>query len=268
MIDLTKVKIGTSGYYFLDWIGPFYPQDIQKGKMLDYYVQHFDVVEVNSSFYRIPHPRVFENMEKKTPQHFEFIVKGYRGFTHDRSDLVSISREFRTSVESLVDTSKLHGILLQFPYSFKYGPRSIAHVSRLLDLLEGFSLYIEFRHRSWYEDEVFDLLERRGASMCSVDGPQISALPRPELINVSKGIYVRMHGRNAEQWWKGGALRYDYLYSEGQLRDWIDKIRKCSKPAQSVYVFLNNCHGAQAIQNARMLKELLKQETTNRSAES
>ncbi len=267
MVDLNKVKVGTSGYYFLDWIGPFYPQDIQKGKMLDYYVKHFDVVEVNSSFYRIPHPKIFENMEKKTPEHFEFMVKGYRGFTHDRSDLISISKEFRSSLEPLVETHKLCGILLQFPYSFKHSPRGLAHLTRVLDLLEGFPLYVEFRHRSWYKDEVFDLFARRGTRMCSVDGPQISAMPRPELISVSKGIYVRLHGRNAEQWWKGGALRYDYLYTEAQLEDWISKIRECAKPIQSVYMFLNNCHRGQAIQNARMMKELLRRETGDRGAE-
>lgn len=261
MVDLIKVRVGTSGYYFLDWIGPFYPNDIQKGKMLDHYVRHFDVVEVNSSFYGIPHPKVFENMEKKTPQGFRFMVKGYRGFTHERSDLSSITREFKDSVEPLLQTGKLSGILLQFPYSFKYSPRGMAHLTRVLDLLEGFSLHVEFRHRSWYRDDVFDHFGRRGARICSVDGPQIGSLPRPDLITVSKGVYVRMHGQNADKWWKGGALRYDYLYSEAQLKDWIDRIRGCSSPVESVYIFLNNCHKGQAVQNAMMMKELLRKET-------
>jgi uncharacterized protein YecE (DUF72 family) len=261
MVDLKSIRIGTSGYSFLDWIGPFYPQGIQRGKMLDYYISHFDIVEVNSSFYRIPHPKVFENMEKKTPKHFEFIVKAHRSFTHDRTDIVSGVQEFKRSIEPLVQAGKLRGILLQFPYSFKWNPKNTAHLMRLLDELRVFSLYAEFRHRGWLRDEIFMLFEERRASICSVDGPQLAGLPKPELFDVSDRIYVRLHGRNAEQWWKGGALRYDYLYSEDQLKDWISRMRECRKSVQSALMFFNNCHRGQAVQNAKVMMELLRQDT-------
>jgi uncharacterized protein YecE (DUF72 family) len=257
MADLNDVKIGTSGYSFLDWVGPFYPDDIQKGRMLDFYVQHFDIVEINSSYYRIPHPRVFENMEKKTPPNFEFIVKTHRSVTHDRKDVMAQVDAYRESIKPLVDAGKLRGLLLQFPYSFRWSQQNLSYLARIIGLLDSYPLYFEFRHRGWQRDELFALFEKSKISLCSVDGPQISALPRHDLFEVSRRIYLRLHGRNAEQWWDGGALRYDYLYTEKQLKSWIDKIREAKRATGEIYIFFNNCHRGQAVQNAKMMKELI-----------
>lgn len=260
MIDLSNIRIGTSGYYFLDWIGPFYPQSVEKGKMLDFYVNHFDVVEINSSYYRIPHSKVFENMEKKTPANFEFMVKAHKSITHDRADILKTSDQFKKSIEPLVMTGKLRGILMQFPYSFPWGSKNASYVAKAAGLFEGYPIYIEFRHRSWRRDETVDLFRGTGVNFCSVDGPQIDALPRQELVSDSENIYLRLHGRNAEQWWNGGALRYDYLYNEQQLKEWITRIRECKTPIESVYMFFNNCHSGQAVRNAKMMQELLRSE--------
>lgn len=268
MADLKIARIGTSGYSFLDWIGPFYPETVQKGKMLDYYVNYFDVVEINSSYYRIPHPKVFENIEKKTPPNFEFIVKGHQNLTHVREGVAKTVDEFKRSIGPLVDAGKLRGILLQFPYSFRWGPKNLSHLRRLARVLDDYPLYVEFRHRGWIRDESLALLRKAGVSVCSVDEPQIDALLRPELHSTSSSLYVRLHGRNAKQWWTGGALRYDYLYSEDQLRDWLTRIRECRTAAQSIYIFFNNCHRGQAVQNARMMKELIEAEPAREDTES
>lgn len=267
MADLREVKIGTSGYSFLDWVGSFYPSDIAKGKMLDYYVNHFDIVEINSSYYRIPHPRVFENMEKKTPPHFEFIVKTHRSTTHDRTDVMAQVDQFKESIKPLVDAGKLRGLLMQFPYSFRWSQQNLSYLARVTGLLGRFPLYIEFRHRGWHRDEVFALCEKGKISLCSVDGPQLSALPRSDLFEVARRIYLRLHGRNAEQWWDGGALRYDYLYNEKQLKNWIDRIREAKRATGEMYVFFNNCHQGQAVQNAKMMKEMIGHEIDQESSD-
>jgi len=90
-----------------------------------------------------------------------------------------------------------------------------------------------------------------------VDGPSIQSLPRPELHDVSGRIYIRLHGRNAEQWWNGGQLRYDYLYPKPELNDWIWRIKHCKSNPESIHILFNNCHMAKAVQNAKMMKELI-----------
>jgi len=255
-----NIRIGTSGYSFLDWVGPFYPQGIEKGKMLDYYVNHFDVVEINSSYYSIPHPKVFENMEKKTPPNFEFIVKTHKSLTHDRTDIFIPTDQYKDAIKPLVDAGKLRGLLLQFPYSFKWTQQNFEYLKKATHMLAPTPLYLEFRYRGWLRDELFDWCSEKKINICSIDGPQIDSMPRDDLHQTSQNIYLRLHGRNAEKWWKGGPLRYDYLYSEDQLRDWIDKIRKSKKELDTLYVFFNNCHAGQAVQNARMMADLLRLE--------
>jgi uncharacterized protein YecE (DUF72 family) len=252
-----EIRLGTSGYSFLDWVGPFYPEGIPKGNMLDFYVKSFDTVEINSSYYSIPHFKVFENMEKKTPPGFVFMVKGHKSLTHERSDVLGPVNQFVESIRPLRAAGKLKGVLLQFPYSFRWSQKNQTYILRVRDLLDGFDVYIEFRHRGWIRDDILLQLEQHKLSVCSVDCPQLDSLPRPLLLQSSKNVYVRLHGRNAEHWWKGGSLRYDYLYSEKQLTDWISKIRDSKRPIQNAYLFFNNCHLGQAVQNAKMMMGLL-----------
>jgi uncharacterized protein YecE (DUF72 family) len=112
-----KILIGTSGYSFADWVGPFYPEGWPKGKMLDYYKDHFHIVEINSTYYRIPHPSVFYHMASKVPDDFEFIVKAHQSFTHTRKDLPENFKAFHEAVKPLKDSGKLKGYLAQFPWS-------------------------------------------------------------------------------------------------------------------------------------------------------
>ena len=113
-----NVRVGTSGYSFQDWRGNFYPEGIDKGKMLDHYVQHFNTVEINTTYYRIPHPRVFENMVSKAPEGFDFMVKVPQSFTHRRTDLEQDRDCIHQAIAPLVESGKLDGLLAQFPYSF------------------------------------------------------------------------------------------------------------------------------------------------------
>ncbi|NIP43308.1 MAG: DUF72 domain-containing protein [candidate division Zixibacteria bacterium] len=256
----TEIEIGTSGYSFLDWIGPFYPPGTQKGKMLDYYVQHFNTVEVNSSYYRIPHPKVFEAMIRKVPQDFEFMIKAHQSLTHDRKDIMEPTARFRESLLPFKGTNMLSGILLQFPYSFKYSEENLEYVRKSSDLLIGQDVFVEFRHSGWVRDEVFKTLESEGISYVSVDEPALEGLIEPEAQTTSETAYIRLHGRNSRTWWSGGSERYDYLYNESELSEWSKKIEEIKKKTRKIYIFFNNCHHGQAVQNAKMMLNLLKSE--------
>src|SRR5437773_625369 len=113
------ILIGTSGYSFPDWVGPFYPLGTDRGKMLDHYVQHFPTVEVNATYYRIPPPSTLHAMERKTPPGFEFVVKAHHDMTHKRSLDDEIYQAFARSVDPLLQAGKLSGVLAQFPYAFR-----------------------------------------------------------------------------------------------------------------------------------------------------
>ncbi len=252
-----KIKIGTSGYSFLDWIGPFYPPGIERGKMLDYYVQHFDIVEINSSYYSIPHPRIFENMIQKVPDNFEFFVKAHKSLTHERAHIISPTQDFMQALRPLSDASMLSGILLQFPYSFKYSGENLNYLKRAIDLLYGQDVIVEFRHRAWVREEVIDLLKQMGVIYCSVDEPALDNLLEPEVFRTADTGYIRFHGRNSQTWWSGGGERYDYLYNEKELGEWKRRIDKLKKETKKIYILFNNCHHGQAVKNAKMMMNIL-----------
>jgi uncharacterized protein YecE (DUF72 family) len=253
-----RVLIGTSGYSFADWVGPFYPRGYAFGDMLPYYARHFPVVEVNSTYYRIPSPRTFEQMERRTPPGFRFIVKVHQVLTHERRvDTESIA-SFRACLEPLLAAGKLDGLLAQFPWSFKntsWGRRYLVAVRRALP---DAPLFVEFRHASWATEESWQLLRDHRIGYCVVDEPALRGLMPPVVELTSPLGYVRYHGRNADQWWgHSGADRYNYSYSEEELRDWLPRIGEMSAQAEKVYVFFNNCHAGQAAQNAQLMQQLL-----------
>jgi uncharacterized protein YecE (DUF72 family) len=253
-----RIRVGTSGYSFVDWIGPFYPEGTPRSKMLDEYVRHFDVVEINSSYYRIPTATMFERMEQKTPAGFEFIVKLFRGMTHEIDDDSQMYREFVDSVAPLKEAGKFAGFLAQFPWKFKNGSAGRDHLVALRKRLGGSPLFVEFRHDSWIKDETFDFLKNLGIGYCSVDEPQLKGLVPPVAVATTDRAYVRLHGRNARNWWgKGGGDRYDYDYGKDELTEWSDKILDLESKVKKVYAFFNNCHAGHAARNAELMIEML-----------
>jgi uncharacterized protein YecE (DUF72 family) len=253
-----KVRIGTSGYSFEDWKGEFYPEDIQKGKMLDFYAQHFDTVEVNSTYYRIPPHHVFYHMAQKTVADFHFIVKTHSNVTHQRRKTEESIKNLLEAVKPLQEAGKLKGFLAQFPYSFKGIPANLDYVKSVQDALGDHRLFVEFRHRSWVIDEVFQAFKEHRIGFVSVDEPQLINMIPPELYVTADVAYVRFHGRNGENWYhpeKGD--RYDYLYSEKELEEWVKPIKKITSHASLTYLFFNNCHMGHAVNNARTMKKLL-----------
>ncbi|HUV30495.1 MAG TPA: DUF72 domain-containing protein [Acidobacteriota bacterium] len=252
-----RIRVGTSGYSFADWRGPFYPQTIDKGKMLDYYVRHFPTVEINTTYYRIPHPAVFANMVKKAPAGFDFMVKVPQSFTHRRTDLDSDAGRFAEAISPLAESGKLAGLLAQFPYSFKFSPDALDYVSICRDAVAPHRLYVEFRHSGWVNRSMYDRLRKQGIGYVCVDEPQLPGLLAPDSFATTDTAYVRLHGRNADRWWDGGPLRYDYTYSKEELELWRRKIGKLMTKVSRLYVYFNNCHLGQAVGNAVDFVKLL-----------
>ncbi len=251
-----EIKIGTSGYSFDDWIGSFYPKDIKKGKMLDYYINYFPTVEINSTYYRIPHPAVMANIEKKTPPEFEFVVKTPQILTHRRVDVEKSIAEFGECLKPMEDSGKLKGLLAQFPYSFRFSPVNLEYIKHCGELLKPRALFVEFRHNSWVNRTVYDSLRASKIGYVAVDEPQLPGLLKPDCFNTIETAYIRLHGRNAEHWWNGGALRYDYSYTPDELREWKERVAKLEGKAKKVFIFFNNCHLGQAVKNAHQMKEM------------
>ncbi|HET9251526.1 MAG TPA: DUF72 domain-containing protein, partial [Candidatus Eisenbacteria bacterium] len=190
------ILIGTSGYSFRDWIGPFYPPGIESRQMLDFYVREFSTVEVNSTYYRIPHPATFHAMAKKTPPGFEFVVKAHHDHTHKRLPDPSLDDSFRRAMEPLLEVGKLHGVLAQFPNSFRLNRGNVEYLEELRGRLPDVPLFVEFRHESWVAEEVFPELRARGLGFVSVDEPDLPGLLPPVARATGDVAYIRFHGRN------------------------------------------------------------------------
>jgi uncharacterized protein YecE (DUF72 family) len=284
MVSTPGIWIGTSGYSFADWVGSFYPPGTKSGEFLNYYATQFECVEVNSTYYGIPEPRVLANMEKKTPEGFRFIVKLNQAMTHEYSTDPALYAQFLRVLEPLKAAGKYHGLLAQFPWAFRRDDRSKAHLERLRELLPEEPLWVEFRHASWMHPKLASWLGERSLGYCVVDEPALPGLV-PPVTHVTNGIaYVRFHGRNSAHWWgsgsrvaggasfareapapapaapraRGDQLRYDYNYSERELMEWVGKINELAKQAKQTYLFFNNCHAGQAARNAKLMEELLR----------
>jgi uncharacterized protein YecE (DUF72 family) len=252
------IHIGTSGYSFQDWKGTFYPIKITSGEMLNFYAQHFKVVEINSTYYAIPQPHVFERMVEKTPPDFQFTVKANSAMTHERTDNKSVFDQFEAAIQPLVEADKFKGVLAQFPWSFKNTQDNRRYLRLCRERLANYPLIVEFRHISWISEPLFGFLRELGISYCAVDEPNLPGLVPPRVEATTDLGYVRFHGRNAKTWWGGDASeRYNYLYTEQQLKEWTPKIKQLSASTQETYVLFNNCHAGYAARNAKTMQSIL-----------
>ncbi len=251
------IRVGTSGYSFADWVGPFYPPGTRSGEMLGFYQHHFNTVEINATYYRIPPPRTMASMAERTPDDFAFMVKLPGPMTHKRDRDLGAVTAFRDALSPLVEAGKCAGLLAQFPYSFKHNPQNEDHLRWLTDVLPGTSMFAEFRHASWDLPDLDQRLDDLGLGFCAVDEPALAGLFPRRALQVGDTAYFRFHGRNARDWWSGGAQRYDYLYAEAELEQWTELVRNIAEQAKQTFIFFNNCHAGHAVINARMMEEMM-----------
>lgn len=257
---MSRILIGTSGYYYDDWKEIFYPKALKKGDYLSFFAEHFNVVELNFSFYRIPSVRQTRQMIEKARGRLEFVVKAYREITHEISEnaINKILPQFLAGIGPFFESGKLGAILLQFPQSFRYVNENRIYLKSLLEALSVYPVSVEFRHKEWLKASVYQSLRILDTGIVCVDEPSLPSLIPPTATVTSKLGYIRFHGRNKKYWYKGNsATRYDYLYGREELEEWLPKIYDLSSKTEKLFVFFNNHSKSQAVTNAKMLINLI-----------
>jgi len=291
---MSNLRIGTSGWSYPSgkgtWNGIFYPPPRRRPKGFDelsFYAEHFDTVEVNSTFYGQPRAEVTRAWAERTPDGFEFSVKLYQKFTHPRMFRERVARglpddapadetaidalaqpnaadldEFRRGIDPLASAGRLGALLAQFPPSFKDDPRSRDYLEQLLRAFAGFPVAVELRHSSW-SDQIADtltMLNAFDAAWVQIDEPKFRfSIRQNALPNVKSFYYMRLHGRNAAKWWRHEKSedRYDYLYSAGELEEFADTADAARRLVKKVYLYANNHFSAKSVANAAMIKHQL-----------
>lgn len=253
------IYLGTSGFSYDDWVGPFYPSGMPKRDWLLYYAREFNACEINATYYALLKPATLESMAVKTGDGFLFIVKANRQMTHEREDNEDVFKFFREMLKPLLDRGKMGCVLAQFPYSFRFSGQNRDYVEAFKERLGDLPVVVEFRNARWLREDVFSWLRSHGLGFCCVDEPPLPNLLPPIAEATSNIAYVRFHGRNKEKWWQHEHAyeRYDYSYSQEELEEWLPRIRYLDKMAEKTFVFANNHWRGQAVSTIRQLRMML-----------
>jgi uncharacterized protein YecE (DUF72 family) len=259
-----KLWIGPSGWSYDDWHGIVYPQRKPRGfKPLAYLARFFNAVEVNSSFYRIPTARMTAAWVPLVPDEFRFALKLTQIFTHERTEFPDRRdvAAFTEALEPIRAAGLLGPLLMQFPWSFRYTGQSVEWLKRLAEAFPDFERFIEVRHASWAQPEALEVLRQVGG-YCNIDQPHLRNCLGPTQHVFGKNAYVRLHGRNAKSWFAENVPtfeRYNYLYSDDELRQWAAKLDAICTQSDNAYVFANNHYHGQAPANALELRAMLEE---------
>jgi uncharacterized protein YecE (DUF72 family) len=258
------IAVGTCGYSYKDWLGPFYPATLRSNEMLSYYANYFPAVEIDSSFYGVLRAETIAAMNARTPAAFRFCFKAPQTVTHPPDVTVSRIHDdaalFVESVMPIREAKKLGCALMQFPNSFKPSETSESYFRRLVEALEPLPLVAEFRNREWQTPATHELLRELDVGWCNVDMPGYRTLLHPSSDVTSTIGYVRFHGRNAEQWWKGdNTTRYDYDYTPAELETWTGRVAEIDERVEQTYAFFNNHARGNAARNAETFIDMLRE---------
>jgi uncharacterized protein YecE (DUF72 family) len=262
---MAKYYVGTAGWSYEDWDGIVYP--VPKGRgfhPLSYLADFINIVEINSTFYRSASPSMVRSWLKRIERRPDFLLslKLYQAFTHARE---GFTRKDVEDVKTAADLVRLEGrlaaLLVQFPWSFKNSPENTGYLLRLLKLFAGYPLAIEVRHASWDTPGFYEMLGDHQAAFCNIDQPLFDDSIKPSAVSTSPDFaYVRLHGRNTQNWFRqdaGRDDRYDYLYAADELQEWITRIKDLGKKSGKVYVITNNHYRGQAMANALQIRNMI-----------
>lgn len=233
-----KIHIGTSGWHYKHWVGTFYPEGTKAGSQLDYYLKFFKTVEINNSFYRVPQPMTFINWRNSVPEDFVFAVKANRFFTHlkklkvERADI----ERFVEKVDQL--ESKTGPILFQLPPRWKINPERLEEFLAKLPSHHRYTL--EFRDQTWYDEKVYDLLQRFKVAFCIYE---LAGHLSPLMVTADF-VYVRLHGPGD---------KYQGNYSKEKLQEWATYCLQWQQEGKDVYIYFDNDESGHAAYNARDL---------------
>jgi uncharacterized protein YecE (DUF72 family) len=239
-----QLRIGTSGWHYKHWLGTFYPEKLPASKMLEFYLQHFDSVEINNSFYMLPKVPILEGWRKATPKDFLFAIKASRFLTHNKKlkDPQNALDNFLPRAEAL--GRKLGPILFQLP------PKWRVNVERFAEFLEALPKYhrytFEFREPTWAHDEIYALLRKYNAAHCIYE---LAGYTSP-LEVTTDFVYVRLHGPTMN--------KYAGSYSDKALGMWAGRIERWLGESRSVFVYFDNDQAGYAAKNALTLKKMLR----------
>ncbi|MFX1553867.1 MAG: DUF72 domain-containing protein [Promethearchaeota archaeon] len=252
----TKILIGTSGWGYDEWVGHFYPRSLSKEDYLLYYSEIFYTNEINTTFYNIPSRWVVDNWVKKTPSEFKFSAKLPQTITHEHRLDIDMCLDdldyFLKVMEPLIESRKLIAFLIQLPPSFTREE----HFINLKEFIanwpgspesDEYHLVVEFRDKSWMDDEVFNYLKDNSLTYCAVIEPLLP--PRMDVTNPAFA-YIRFHGYGKKIW-------FDYCFTEEEIKKWVHPIREVIQKADRVGIYFNNHFSGYAAKNSLMLmKEL------------
>jgi uncharacterized protein YecE (DUF72 family) len=238
-----KYYVGTSGWHYEHWRGRFYPLELPKSKWLEFYARSFTTVELNNSFYNLPSEKAFANWGNSSPDGFVYAVKVSRFITH-----IKKLRNVGEALEKFLERAKLLGgklgpLLYQLPPGMHRNDQVLEAFLSILP--RELSHVFEFRHESWLDKGVFDLLHKYNAGFCIYDMPNFTT----PLEATADFVYVRFHGST---WLYGGS------YSDEELTKWAKEISKLARGKKAVYIYFNNDAEAFAVQNARTLERMIK----------
>lgn len=234
-------RIGCSGYHYLEWRGIFYPEGLAQRKWFDYYCQHFDSVEMNMTYYKFPRVETLRNWYARSPERFSFTVKAPGHITHFKKfrDAERMLSDFYDTVKAGL-RDKLGAVLFQFPSAFHYDASRLAGITRMLDV----SVWnvLEFRHASWWSEDVYKALEKSRATFCGMSHPDL-----PETaVSTSEILYYRLHGV---------PHLYNSRYELARLAQLRQEITNHSRLTRA-FICFNNTADGHAVMNAKQMQNL------------
>jgi uncharacterized protein YecE (DUF72 family) len=261
------IRVGPAGWAYKDWAGVVYPQKPgPKFDPLEYLARFFDTIEINTSFYGPPSSKTTAAWLERVAANpnFTFTAKLNRLFTHERGKATEKDeKDFREGMTPMVDAGRLGALLLQFPWSFKNTDEDRQYLFNLINRFRDFPLVLEIRHATWNQPQIYETLEELGVGICNIDQPLFSKSIKPSALTTSSVGYVRLHGRNYENWFRekaGRDERYNYLYSVEQLEPWVANIKEVARHTRETYVITNNHFRGQAVVNALEIKATLSEQ--------
>jgi uncharacterized protein YecE (DUF72 family) len=238
------IHVGCSGWVYPHWREIFYPKEVPQRAWLEFYATHFDTVEINNTFYRLPKPSAVEGWVEHSPPGFLFAVKASRYLTHIKrlKTLDPYVNRFYEPLDALIESEKFGPLLWQFPANFHL---NVERLSGALRALPSGRHAFEFRHQSWFTEEVYGLLREHGAAL--VIGDEASRWVSTPHVRTAEWTYIRLHhgtkGRNGN-------------YSKSEIETWARRISQWRRDTE-VYIYFNNDWEGYALRNARLLKRLL-----------
>jgi uncharacterized protein YecE (DUF72 family) len=271
-----RIRVGTAGWSYKDWDGVFYPPGMRQRKIhpLEYLARFFDTTEINTSFYgplKPEHVKLWCRKVASVNPNFLFTAKLYRAFTHSPLSITEPTSaasirptdedevKTREGLDALAGEGKLGALLIQFPVSFKNTSLNREYLERLVRQFIEYPCVVEVRDSSWNNPETLASFAQRNVGFCNIDQPVIGKSLGPTDHVTASIAYVRLHGRNYDQWFDFDNRddRYNYLYKEKELEDWKERIQNVAERAQATYVITNNHFESKAGVNALELKAMV-----------